>query len=71
MNYVLKNWKSSVQSILTAVIGLSAVAPSLSFLTPKQAGILVSAGVVAKVIVGLNQKDAETVNQPAAKPPTP
>lgn len=58
MNYVLKNWKSSVQSILTAVIGLSAVAPSLSFLTPKQAGIFVSAGVVAKVIVGLNQKDA-------------
>lgn len=58
MSHLLANWKTTLQSVLTSVIGLSAVAPSLSFLSPKQAGLLVSAGVLAKVVLGLFQQDA-------------
>jgi hypothetical protein len=52
------NWKSTVQAILSAIIGLGAIAPSLSILSPKVAGALVAAGAVAKVILGVSQKDA-------------
>ena len=55
---LLANWKTTVQSLLSGVIGLSTVAPTLSFLSPKHAGWLVSSGVLAKVILGLFQKDA-------------
>jgi hypothetical protein len=55
---ILANWKSTCQAILSAIIGLSAVAPQISLLDAHQAAILVSAGVVAKVFIGILQQDA-------------
>jgi hypothetical protein len=60
-NRIFVHWKSTTQSGLTAIIGLSAVAPSIYWLTPKQAASLVSAGVVGKVFLGMLQQDAGTV----------
>lgn len=57
---LLKNWKTTVQGILTAVISLSLIAPQLSFLTLKQAATLVSLGAIAKVVLGFFQQDAGT-----------
>jgi hypothetical protein len=71
MNHLLQNWKTTAQSLLSGLIGLSAVAPALSFLTPKQAGCLVSAGVVAKVILGVFQKDAGSTLAVEPGDPTP
>ena len=59
-NRILVHWKTTTQSGLTAIIGLSAVAPSIYWLTPKQAASLVSAGVVGKVFLGMMQQDAGT-----------
>lgn len=55
---IFANWKTSVQSILTAVISLSLVAPSLAILTPKQVAVIVAAGAIAKIVLGLAQQDA-------------
>lgn len=72
MNSLAANWKTTLQGLLTGLIGLSAVAPALSFLPPKQAGILVSSGVIAKVILGVFQKDAgTTLAVTPASPATP
>ena len=57
-NRIFVHWQTTTQAVLSAVVGLSAVAPSISWLTPKQAASLVSAGVIGKVILGGFQKDA-------------
>jgi hypothetical protein len=57
---IFTHWKSTTQSLLTATIGLSAVAPQISWLQPKHAAWLASAGVVGKVFLGMMQQDAGT-----------
>lgn len=63
MNFstIWTSWKTTLQSILTAVIGLSALAPTMSWLTPKQAAIAATAGAVAKVVLGAFQSDGIVV----------
>ena len=51
------NWKTSAQQILNVAVGLGAIAPQVSWLTPHQALKLVSTGLVAKVLLGVFQKD--------------
>jgi hypothetical protein len=58
LKHVQKNWKTTASSILTAFIGLSAaaVAPNPWISTILAAKIL-GASTIAKVILGLIQKD--------------
>ncbi len=68
----MKNWKTTVNGILAAIIG--AAGPLTAYLatinSPKAAtaaGIVTLAATIARVWVGLIQNDAPP-NPPAAKP---
>jgi hypothetical protein len=58
MNHILTSWKSTVQSLLTVIIGLSGIAIPANVLTTKEVVIIALAGSVAKVILGALQQDA-------------
>jgi len=58
MNHLLTSWKSTLQSILTVLIGLSGVAWPAGLLTPKQALWMAIVPSVAKIVLGAVQQDA-------------
>jgi hypothetical protein len=73
LKHIAKNWKTTLSGILTGVIGLSAavVAPN-PWISSAIAGKILGAGVIAKVILGMIQKDGGNqvnVNLPAGAAP--
>lgn len=64
LKHVVKNWKTTLAGILTSVIGLSAaaVAPN-PWISSAIAGKILGAGVIAKVILSVIQKDGGTSPQ--------
>jgi hypothetical protein len=71
MNFLLTNWKTTVQSLLTVIIGLSGISIPAGALSVKQALWWAVVGSAAKVLLGLFQKDAGSVLAVTPANPTP
>jgi hypothetical protein len=58
LTHVQKNWKTSLSGVLSAIIGFSAVASTPNPWISSALGIkILGAAAIAKVILGLIQKD--------------
>lgn len=55
---IKENWRTTLQSILTTTFAVTGVLMTSSVITPHMAAILVSVNGVAKVVLGIFQKDA-------------
>jgi hypothetical protein len=68
---IVKNWKSSVSSLLTVAVAISGVFLAVD-ITGGKAGnssVIFVASAVCKVLLGLIQKDATTLVLPAGTEP--
>ncbi len=71
-NHLKNNWKTTLSGVLTAIIGLSAVASTPNPWIPSSAGVkILGAAALAKIILGVIQNDGTqtTVNLPANSAP--
>jgi hypothetical protein len=70
ITYVVKNWKSSLSSILTTGLAFTTYLMASSTIKPRTAVIALSINGALKLIVGFMQKDATTIKIPAGTQPT-
>jgi hypothetical protein len=72
LQHMKQNWKTSASGLLTAIIGLSAVASTPNPWIPSSLGVkILGAAAIAKVVLGLIQTDGQqtTVNLPVGSAP--
>lgn len=70
VSYVVKNWKSSLSSVLTTGLAFTTYLLASSSIKPKTAAIALGVNGALKIAVGFMQKDAQTIKIPAGTQPT-
>jgi hypothetical protein len=64
ITYLVKNWKSSLSSILTTGLAFTTYLMASSTIKPRTAVIALSINGALKLLVGFMQKDATTIKLP-------
>jgi hypothetical protein len=59
--YFTKNWKTTLQSILTVTLALTGALMMSNTISPKVAAIAASVNGIAKVVIGVFQSDGVQV----------
>jgi hypothetical protein len=57
--YLTRNWKTTVQAILTTIFAVTGVLMTSSVISPHTAAVMVTVNGIAKVVLGIFQNDAK------------